>query len=83
MVRQIVLPGGDVGTCLDSGFGWEVIVVDDASPDGTQEIAKQLARVYGDDKIVRVFVFAIPPPTKLFAQVLKPRAGKLGLGYAR
>ena len=26
--------------------------MDDASPDGTQEIAKQLAAVYGDDKIV-------------------------------
>jgi len=39
--------------------------VDDASPDGTQEIAKQLAKVYGEDKIV-----------------LKPRAGKLGLGTA-
>ena len=31
---------------------WEVIIVDDASPDGTQEIAKQLAKVYGEDKIV-------------------------------
>jgi hypothetical protein len=27
-------------------------VVDDASPDGTQEVAKQLARVYGEDHIV-------------------------------
>ncbi|KIY51182.1 glycosyltransferase family 2 protein [Fistulina hepatica ATCC 64428] len=44
---------------------WEVIVVDDASPDGTQEVARQLANVYGEDKIV-----------------LKPRAGKLGLGTA-
>jgi dolichol-phosphate mannosyltransferase len=42
-----------------------VIIVDDNSPDGTQEVAKQLADTYGDDKIV-----------------LKPRAGKLGLGYA-
>ncbi|KAJ6560994.1 glycosyltransferase family 2 protein [Mycena sp. CBHHK59/15] len=46
-------------------LAWEVIVVDDASPDGTQEVATQLARVYGEDKIV-----------------LKPRAGKLGLGTA-
>ncbi|KAG6840174.1 dolichol-P-mannose synthesis [Blastosporella zonata] len=46
-------------------LAWEIIVVDDASPDGTQEIARQLATVYGEDKIV-----------------LKPRAGKLGLGYA-
>jgi Glycosyl transferase family 2 len=46
-----------------SGLAWEVIVVDDNSPDGTQEVAKQLAVAYGEEKIV-----------------LKPRAGKLGLG---
>lgn len=33
---------------------WEIIVVDDASPDGTQEVAQELAKVYGEDKIVRV-----------------------------
>jgi hypothetical protein len=27
-------------------------VVDDASPDGTQEVARQLTKVYGEDKIV-------------------------------
>jgi hypothetical protein len=32
-------------------------VVDDASPDGTQEVAQQLAGVYGEDKIVRLSVF--------------------------
>ena len=47
-----------------SDLAWEVIVVDDNSPDGTQEVARQLAVTYGEDKIV-----------------LKPRAGKLGLGY--
>ncbi|KAG6874156.1 hypothetical protein C0995_005574 [Termitomyces sp. Mi166 len=47
----------------ENQLAWEIIVVDDASPDGTQEIAKQLAGVYGEDKIV-----------------LRPRAGKLGLG---
>jgi hypothetical protein len=51
-----------VQVCSD--LAWEVIVVDDNSPDGTQEVAKQLAATYGDDKII-----------------LKPRAGKLGLGY--
>ena len=46
-----------------SELAWEVIVVDDNSPDGTQEVAKELATTYGEDKIL-----------------LKPRAGKLGLG---
>ena len=35
-----------------SGIAWEIIVVDDASPDGTQEVAKQLAGIYGEDKVV-------------------------------
>ncbi|TFY82246.1 hypothetical protein EWM64_g1767 [Hericium alpestre] len=52
-------------TFLANELDWEVIVVDDNSPDGTQEVAKQLAGVYGEDRIV-----------------LKPRAGKLGLGTA-
>jgi dolichol-phosphate mannosyltransferase len=34
---------------------WEVIIVDDASPDGTQDIARQLAKVYGEDKIVCLY----------------------------
>ncbi|WWC61159.1 uncharacterized protein I303_103739 [Kwoniella dejecticola CBS 10117] len=52
-------------TFESKGIQWEIIVVDDASPDGTQEVAKQLAGIYGEDKVV-----------------LKPRAGKLGLGTA-
>ncbi|ODN84674.1 hypothetical protein L202_00571 [Cryptococcus amylolentus CBS 6039] len=52
-------------TFESASINWEVIVVDDASPDGTQEVARQLAGIYGEDKVV-----------------LKPRAGKLGLGTA-
>lgn len=39
----------DIGT--NSNLKWEVIIVDDASPDGTQEIAHQLIRVYGKDVV--------------------------------
>lgn len=35
-----------------SQLAWEVIIVDDASPDGTQEVARQLANVYGENQIV-------------------------------
>ncbi|EFP06310.1 CRE-DPM-1 protein [Caenorhabditis remanei] len=44
---------------------YEVIIVDDASPDGTQDVARLLQKEYGENKIL-----------------LKPRAGKLGLGTA-
>lgn len=38
-------------TC--SSLNWEIIVVDDASPDGTQEVARELQGVYGEDRVVR------------------------------
>lgn len=39
-------------TFEENQLPWEIIIVDDASPDGTQEVARQLASVYGEDKIV-------------------------------
>ncbi|KAJ9582637.1 hypothetical protein L9F63_023015 [Diploptera punctata] len=35
-----------------SGYDYEVIVIDDGSPDGTLEVAEQLQKIYGEDKIV-------------------------------
>jgi len=35
-----------------SAIDWEVVIVDDASPDGTLQIAQQLQRVYGSDRIL-------------------------------
>ncbi|WBW71103.1 dolichyl-phosphate beta-D-mannosyltransferase catalytic subunit Dpm1 [Schizosaccharomyces osmophilus] len=52
-------------TFEQANLSWEIVVIDDASPDGTQEVAKELQSIYGEDKIL-----------------LKPRAGKLGLGTA-
>lgn len=37
---------------FSSGHDYEVIVIDDGSPDGTLEVAKQLQKLYGSDKIV-------------------------------
>lgn len=31
---------------------YEIIVIDDGSPDGTLDVAKQLQKIYGEDKIV-------------------------------
>ena len=52
-------------TFTENSLDWELIIVDDASPDGTLEIAKELQILYTPQRIV-----------------LKPRAGKLGLGTA-
>ncbi|KAF9079845.1 hypothetical protein BGX27_005900, partial [Mortierella sp. AM989] len=46
-------------------INYEIIIIDDNSPDGTLEIATQLQKLYGEDRIL-----------------LRPRAGKLGLGTA-
>lgn len=46
----------------------EILIVDDNSPDGTQEVALKLQRYYASDANVEI--------------VLLPRAGKLGLGSA-
>lgn len=52
-------------TFTTANLDYEIIIIDDASPDGTLEIAKQLQSLYSPSHIV-----------------LKPRAGKLGLGTA-
>lgn len=38
--------------CYCSGYEYEIIVIDDNSPDGTLEVAKQLQQIYGAEKIV-------------------------------
>ena len=35
-----------------SSLDWELIIVDDASPDGTQDVAKQLQKLYSSNRIV-------------------------------
>ncbi|KAG0725809.1 Dolichol-phosphate mannosyltransferase subunit 1 [Chionoecetes opilio] len=36
----------------ESGFVYEIIIIDDGSPDGTLEVAKKLQDIYGEEKIV-------------------------------
>ncbi|ODQ81713.1 glycosyltransferase family 2 protein [Babjeviella inositovora NRRL Y-12698] len=38
-------------TFKENKLDWEVIIVDDASPDGTQDVAKQLIKLYGAEHI--------------------------------
>ncbi|KAF9438494.1 dolichol-P-mannose synthesis [Entomortierella beljakovae] len=52
-------------TFQEHNIDYEIIIIDDNSPDGTLEIAKQLQKLYGENRIL-----------------LRPRAGKLGLGTA-
>ncbi|XP_041378815.1 LOW QUALITY PROTEIN: dolichol-phosphate mannosyltransferase subunit 1-like [Gigantopelta aegis] len=44
----------------ESGYNYEVIIIDDNSPDGTLDVAKQLQKIYGEEKIV-----LRPRPAKL------------------
>ena len=37
---------------LSSALNMEIVIVDDNSPDGTQDVIKELQRVYGKDKII-------------------------------
>jgi dolichol-phosphate mannosyltransferase len=37
---------------LLSKINYEIIIIDDNSPDGTQDVAKQLIQIYGQDKIL-------------------------------
>jgi dolichol-phosphate mannosyltransferase len=39
-------------TFVCSSLDWEVVVIDDGSPDGTLQVAEQLAQIYGP-RIVR------------------------------
>ncbi|XP_060041287.1 dolichol-phosphate mannosyltransferase subunit 1 isoform X4 [Erinaceus europaeus] len=36
----------------DSGINYEIIIIDDGSPDGTRDVAEQLEKIYGSDKIL-------------------------------
>lgn len=37
---------------IDRNLNYEVIIIDDGSPDGTLDVAKDLQKIYGEDKIV-------------------------------
>ena len=33
-------------------INWEIVIIDDNSPDGTLEVAKSLLNIFGDERIV-------------------------------
>ena len=40
-----------VKTFTDADLDFEIIVIDDGSPDGTLEAGKQLEKIYGEERI--------------------------------
>ncbi|KAK3843511.1 MAG: dolichol-phosphate mannosyltransferase [Linnemannia gamsii] len=52
-------------TFHENNIDYEIIIIDDNSPDKTLEVAQELQKIYGENRLV-----------------LRPRAGKLGLGTA-
>ena len=44
-----------------SDYDYEVIIIDDNGPDGTQEVAKELQKLYGKDRIVSVPLKSLAP----------------------
>jgi dolichol-phosphate mannosyltransferase len=38
---------------LSRKVDFEIIIIDDASPDGTLEVAKKLQKIYGENRIVK------------------------------
>ena len=44
---------------LCSKLAYEIIVIDDNSPDGTQDVVKKLQKAYGNDKIVRLCLLVV------------------------
>ncbi|XP_072657542.1 dolichol-phosphate mannosyltransferase subunit 1 isoform X4 [Canis lupus baileyi] len=41
-----------VKSFAESGINYEIIIIDDGSPDGTRDVAEQLEKIYGSDKIL-------------------------------
>ena len=41
---------------FDSGRAFEILVIDDNSPDGTQDVVKKLQDSFGSECIVRHFI---------------------------
>ena len=67
-----------------SKYEFEVIIIDDNSPDNTQEVARDLQKIYGSDRIVSV---GLMNKLRIISvcvcvQVVKVREGRLGLGTA-
>ena len=46
-----------VKTFTDADLDFEIIVIDDGSPDGTLEAGKQLEKIYGAERIGRYLLF--------------------------
>lgn len=52
---------------FSSGHDYEVIIIDDNSPDGTLEVAKELQKIYGEEKIVTLDASSVGVTVRRFS----------------
>ncbi|XP_076786401.1 dolichol-phosphate mannosyltransferase subunit 1 isoform X1 [Arvicanthis niloticus] len=71
----------------ESAINYEIIIIDDGSPDGTREVAEQLEKIYGPDRIIENHCWRNKSLETFWIlafqeMLLRPREKKLGLGTA-
>ena len=59
-----------VKTFTDADLDFEIIVIDDGSPDGTLEAGKQLEKIYGAERIGRYLIFSLIFDKKRFRHLV-------------
>ncbi|XP_076786402.1 dolichol-phosphate mannosyltransferase subunit 1 isoform X2 [Arvicanthis niloticus] len=70
-----------------TAINYEIIIIDDGSPDGTREVAEQLEKIYGPDRIIENHCWRNKSLETFWIlafqeMLLRPREKKLGLGTA-
>ncbi|KAF3817400.1 hypothetical protein GH733_012691 [Mirounga leonina] len=62
----------------ESGISYEIIIIDDGSPDGTRDVAEQLEKIYGSDKIEKESKDIVQNASETTGEKVRPRKQKEG-----